>query len=120
MSLQKIQNNPDILIGSIVIGIVAASRKNREFSSWEGPIQGHPLFHAENGAAVRIKYQSRTTHRRQYGSQIEKTSSVRSSEPAELLKKRFGVFPVPPDEFRFQFRFKLTERLGKMMGIFLV
>ncbi len=67
----KVQNGADIVLRPLLIGVVAAFGKDRQFAPWKVSVKGDGLFHVKDGTAVGIENKGGAVHRPKNRPQIK-------------------------------------------------
>jgi hypothetical protein len=94
-SPEKVQDGVDIILRSLLIGVVAAFGKNRQLAPRKAAVKSCGLFHVEDGAPVGIEHQGGTAHGRQDRPKIKIVRSVSSAILGKLIVMTLCRCPVP-------------------------
>ena len=70
-SPEKVQDGSDIILRSLLIGVVAAFGEDSQLTPWKVTVKSSGLFHAKDGAAVWIEHQGWAAHGRQDRPQVK-------------------------------------------------
>ena len=84
-SPEKVQDGAGIILRSLVIGVVAAFGEDSQLTPWKVTVKSSGLFHAKDGAAVRIEHQGGTAHGRQDRPKIKIVRSVSAAILGKLI-----------------------------------